>query len=155
MFHPLTHSSSFVIEFREDSLRSRSGSAIVGDGSCVNSTPLSGNSSSQSTASGNDTEENLQSCDNSATVSVNGCFSKALLSGRDELSFEGDTYSLSTTDDHEAERRGKTSVIKYDYIQTTTSSSLSQIASQTWLLNLRHSCSFRCSCVRRPVSRIG
>lgn len=102
------HSSSFVIEFREDSLRSHSGSAIAADGTCVDRVLFSNNSSSQSTTAGDDnTTENLQLRDDSSIVPVNGCFSKALLSGRDELSFDGDTSSLSTTDDHEAERRGK------------------------------------------------
>ena len=98
-------SSSFVIEFREESMQSHSGSAI----GCPERVCPDSHTSSQSTASDDDTEENSQSCDHSAVLPSNSCFSKALLSGRDELSYEGTTSSLSTTDEHEAERRGKTS----------------------------------------------
>lgn len=98
-----------MIEFREESLRSQSGSAV---GCPERVCPDSSHTSSQSTANDDDTEENSQSCDNSAVLPSNGCFSKALLSGRDELSYDASTSSLSTTDEHEAERRGKTSVIK-------------------------------------------
>lgn len=100
-----------MIEFREDSLRSHSGSAIASNGSSVEKIQLNGNSSSQSTAGNDDTAENSTSCDNSSHVASNGCFSKALLSERDEMSLDGSTSPFSTTDDHEAERRGKSSLI--------------------------------------------
>ena len=89
-------------------MRSHSGSGI---GCPEKVYPESSHTSSQSTANDDDTEGNSQSRDHSAVLPSNGCFSKALLSGRDELSYEGSTSSLSTTDEHEAERRGKTSVI--------------------------------------------
>ena len=100
-------SSSFVIEFREESMWSHTGSSInperVWSDSSLNS--------SQSTADNEDMEEHSQSRDHSTVLPSNGCFSKALLSGRDELSYEGSTSSLSTADEHESERRGKTSII--------------------------------------------
>ena len=99
-----------MIEFREDSLRSHSGSAVAADVDYSDKVQLSGSSLSQSTAGDDDTAENVQSCDLSSDLSavtpVNGCFSKALLSGRDELSIDGSMSSFSTTDEHEAERRG-------------------------------------------------
>lgn len=96
-----------MIEFREDSLHSHSGSAIAPDVDCSDKAQLSGSSLSQSTAGDDDnTAENVKSADLSAVTPVNGCFSKALLSGRDELSLDGSTSSFSSTDEHEAERRG-------------------------------------------------
>ena len=89
-------------------MQSHSGSAI---GCPERAYPDSSHTSSQSTANDDDTEGNSQSREHSAVLPSNGCFSKALLSGRDELSYDGSTSSLSTTDEHE-ERRGKTSVIK-------------------------------------------
>ena len=94
-------------------MQSHSGSAI---GCPARACPDSSHTSSQSTANDNDTEENSQSRDHSAMLPSNGCFSKALLSGRDELSYEGSTSLLSTTDEHEAERRGKISVIKPPFL---------------------------------------
>ena len=94
-------------------MKSHSGSAI---GCPERMCPDSSHTSSQSTANDDDTEENSQSRDHSAVLPSNGCFSKALLSGRDELSYEGSTSSLSTTDEHEAERRGKTSIIKPHFL---------------------------------------
>lgn len=111
LFFPF--SSSFVIEFREESMQSRSGSAI---GCPERACPDSSHTSSQSTANDYDTEGSSQSRDCSAVLPSNGCFSKALLSGRDELSYDGSTSSLSTTDEHEAERRGKISVIKPHFL---------------------------------------
>lgn len=89
-------------------MRSHSGSGI---GYPERVCSESSHTSSQSTANDDDTEENSQSRDHSAVLPSNNCFSKALLSGRDELSYNGSTSSLSTADEHEAERRGKTSVI--------------------------------------------
>ena len=88
-------------------MRSHSGSGI----GCPEKVYPESSHTSQSTANNDDTEENSQSHDHSAVLPSNGCFSKALLSGRDELSYEGSTSSLSTADEHEAERRGKASVI--------------------------------------------
>ena len=95
-----------MIEFREDSLRSHSGSAITPESSYVEKVHLKKNSPPPSTTSDDDTAENDQSCDESSLLPVSGCFSKALLSGRDELSLDGSISSLSSTDEHEAERRG-------------------------------------------------
>lgn len=100
-------SSSFVIEFREESTQSRTGSAINPERVWSDSS----HTSSQSTADNDDMEESSQSREHSAVLPSNGCFSKALLCGRDELSYEGSTSSLSTADEHESERRGKTSII--------------------------------------------
>lgn len=98
-----------MIEFCEESLQSHSSSTIGLDS--VNRILVNGNSSSESTTGGNDTDEDLQSYGDSAIRPGGGCFSKALLSGRDELSFDGSTSSMSTTDNHESEGRGKFSTI--------------------------------------------
>ena len=110
-------------------MQSRNGSAI---GCPERVCPDSSHTSSQSTANNDDTEENSQSRDHSAVLPSNGCFSKALLSGRDELSYEGSTSSLSTTDEHEAERRGKTPVIKPNFIAHRTLSHFSVSPSFTF-----------------------
>ena len=135
-------SSSFVIEFREESDQQVQQCLAGGQH------PISDGHHSTQLPSGHSSTSDCKPA-NGITIEKNGCFSRALLRDRDDLSSTENSESTQ----HKDEGRGRHLTLCVNPCSKHSCSNTLplQIALPIWVQSLRRTFSFRCSCVKRRV----